>query len=89
MPSGSLGPSGSTPSSRMTLVGSVHPHSPGRTMTDHSLFLIPGHIRVAHAREIIVRLVIFSDMFEAEAKILPFPQPAIGARCSPIARTAG
>src|SRR5262249_19593902 len=55
----------------------VHTHFPGWTVTNHRVLLITGNVVHAHAGKEIVGMVIFADMFEAEAPIFPLAQPSL------------
>src|SRR6516164_4371113 len=51
-------------------------HLPGRTVTGQRLLLVFGDSIFAHAGEKIVRIIIFTHMFEAELPVFAGAQPA-------------
>src|ERR1700720_2950620 len=59
-----------------TLGASVHAHRPRRAMANQGVALIMGHCFRAHAVEIIIGGIVFTDMVEAEAEILALAKTA-------------
>src|SRR5262249_12122761 len=56
----------------------VHPHLPGRAMSDDRLLLIAGNVLGAHAGKEIVRMVVFANVIEAEPPIFALAEPPLG-----------
>src|SRR5207247_2134881 len=54
----------------------LDPHRPGWSVAGRSRALIGDDVVVAHAGEVVVRLVVFADMIEAEVEVLALLVPA-------------
>src|SRR2546423_10372505 len=55
----------------------VEPHLPGRAMSGDCIFLVPRDRVVAHAGEVIVRMIVFAHVLETELPVFPLAQPAL------------
>src|SRR6185503_14201029 len=64
----------------------IEAHLPGRAMSGDGVLLVTRDRILAHAGEIVVGMVVFPHMFEAEAPVFPLAQPALRR---PVRRLAG
>ncbi len=56
----------------------VDTHFPGRAVACEGIFLVAAQLRVIHALKIVVGLVVFTHVVDAEAKELSLAAPAFG-----------
>src|SRR5262249_60830551 len=71
----------------------IHPHLPGRAMTDDSVLLIPGDVLRGHSGKKIVGMIVSANVLQAEPPVFPFAHPsfwrAVGRRRLAVRPFAG
>src|SRR3954469_11412664 len=66
----------------------VEAHLPGRTVAGHGILLVPRDRIVAHSGKIIVGMIVFPNVLEAETPVLVLAQPAFGRAMRRLAAAA-
>src|SRR5262245_7980479 len=82
---GGVEASGGRAKPRVARLLAVEPKLPGRAVPGYGILLEAGDRLVAHPGEIIVGLIVFAHVLEAEAPVLAFPQATFGG---PMGRRA-
>src|SRR4029077_11799143 len=67
----------------------IEAHPPGRSVAGHGILLVARDRVLAHAREVIIGMIVLAHVLEAEAPVLVLAQPPFGGAVRRLAVAAG